>query len=708
MALFDRRKQGQAEKLVEGILNSQNADMLVVRGKTCQVLFMNSAAKARLSGPAAYAASCKDGYCTVFPDLCDKCPFGKGTDKVPCTFDTTTKDGKIFQVDCNRVEWLDENPATAFYLRDVTEQRNDQKRLYSLAYVDQLTGVPNRQRFREDFEALRADVTAGHREGVVAIFDIDYFKNVNDTYGHNTGDVMLRRLTEFFQDDADFSGHIYRLGGDEFVLMLPVKTGRHGDEAGLRNYYDKLLQKGFLSYTMPNIELSCTISMGVALFPKHGTSSAELLRKADIALYKAKEAGRNRKVFFEDRYDTAKKFKDMYINIQPILTQIGRTYGYELTDSGDAGAGTGGDALNLKSFDRTMEALGLSEMDNDARYFISFTPQLLSPAVLNNLPREKFVIQMEAVPDCPREQLAKYHELKKYGYSLALYNIGKGAVDAALWELADFCKFAPDLDSAAQRHLIAANPAKRFIALGVDNGSTFQDAQRKGFKLFQGYYFSRPETKKTKDIDPLKVNYLRLLKLTSTNDYVNFAEISNVISSDVALSYKLLRLLNSAAVGLRNPVSSIEMAVTHLGEEHLKKWIGLLALRGVADQKPLELVRLSLIRAQFAELLAPHFKPPLNAKHVFLLGMFSLLHIALEKTQEELFSEIPVVDSIRLSLLTTSGPYSDLVAFFSNYEYGNWDDVSHFAALNGLNDRIINDAYIAAVRWYNSLAEGSG
>ncbi len=677
-----------------------------MRGKSCQVLFMNTAAKARLSGPALYAASCKDGYGTILPGLCELCPFGEGTDKLPSTFDIAGKDGKIFQVDCNRIEWLDENPATALYLRDVTEQRNTQKRLYSLAYVDQLTGVPNRQRFREDFEALREAVVDGHKEGVCAIFDIDYFKNVNDTYGHNTGDVMLRRLTEFFQDDPDFAGHIYRLGGDEFVLLLPVKTGRHGDADGLRNYYDNLLQKGFLSYTMPNIELSCTISMGVALFPRHGTSSSELLRKADIALYKAKEAGRNRKVFFEDRYDTAKKFKDMYINIQPILTQVGRTYGYELTDSGDAPSG--GDALNLKSFDRTMEALGLSEMANDSRYFISFTPQLLSPAVLNNLPRDKFVIQLQAVGNCPKDQLAKYRELKKYGYSLALYDAGKTAVDPVLWELADFCKFAPGVGSATQRHLISANPAKRFIALGVDDGATYQDAQRKGFKLYQGYYFSRPETKKTKDIDPLKVNYLRLLKLTSTNDYVNFTEISNVISSDVALSYKLLRLLNSAAVGLRNPVSSIEMAVTHLGEEHLKKWIGLLALRGVADQKPLELVRLSLIRAQFAELLAPYFKPPLNAKHVFLLGMFSLLHIALEKTQEELFSEIPVVDSIRLSLLTTSGPYSDLVAFFSNYEYGNWDDVSHFASLHGLNDHIINDAYIAAVKWYNSLAEDSG
>ncbi|MEG0035458.1 MAG: HDOD domain-containing protein, partial [Oscillospiraceae bacterium] len=152
-------------------------------------------------------------------------------------------------------------------------------------------------------------------------------------------------------------------------------------------------------------------------------------------------------------------------------------------------------------------------------------------------------------------------------------------------------------------YLVATNANKTFIAPDVATNEDFEKAQRAGFTLFQGYFFSQPVvTKKEKDIEPLKVNYFRLLQITSTDDFVDFNEISDIISSDVALSYKLLRLLNSAMVGLRTRVSSILMAITYLGEESLKQWIAVLALRGIADEKPLELVRLSLIRARFGEL----------------------------------------------------------------------------------------------------------
>jgi len=221
--------------------------------------------------------------------------------------------------------------------------------------------------------------------------------------------------------------------------------------------------------------------------------------------------------------------------------------------------------------------------------------------------------------------------------------------------------------------------------------------------MFQGFYFNQPvEGRKTKEISPLKINYFRLLKLSSTDDYMDFKEISDIIASDVALSYKLLRILNSAAVGLRN-VSSISSAVAYMGEETLKKWIGVLALRGIAEDKPLELVRMSLIRARFGELLSPGFHIKRNAQQVFMVGMLSLLHIAMEMSKEELLEDIPVSDDIRESLLSRFGIYSDLLRFYENYEYANWEAVSQFVEENRLDSSVVNDSYIAAVKWYNDL-----
>ncbi|MDL2254035.1 diguanylate cyclase, partial [Ruminococcaceae bacterium OttesenSCG-928-I18] len=702
-AFFSKNKQDSTEPFIKGILDSQDADVIVMHEKANRLLFMNKAAKDRLNKMHDDERSHEERYMSLFPGLLNRCPDADaGPEAYPVQYDVKDIEGRIFSVNANRVQWLEDAPAIMLTLRDVTLERQANQKLYSLAYIDHLTGVPNRQKLKEDFDAIAAQIEKDQCCGTIAIFDLDNFKSINDTYGHNTGDVMLRRLTAHLESEPAYKDHLYRLGGDEFVLLYSDPMGRFSSEQELKEHYEKLLSGAFLSYTMPNIELSCTISMGVAFFPKHGESYSELLRKADIALYKAKESGRNRLVFFEDQYDNAKTFKDLYINIQPILTGVGRTYGYEMIDRGNEGDDKE-DSLSLSDFDRSLDALGLGDIENDAHYFIGYINQLMSKTVQRGLPKDKFVIQIHIEEEPSAGEMARYKELRAAGYSLCLSGVRADNAKKELLELADYIKFDQNrTGSEDMGRIIKSYPNKKFIALHVDSNEEFATAKVIGFKLFQGFFFEQPvQTQKTKDIDPMKVNYFRLLKLTSTDDYVDFREISSVISSDVALSYKLLRLLNSAAVGLRNQISSIDMAVAYLGEENLKKWIAMLALRGIASDKPLELVRISLIRAQFGELLAQHFTPRRDPRHVFLVGLFSLLHIALEKSKEELLEEIPVAEEIRTSLLTKTGPHSDLLQFFSNYEYANWDEISEFGTKNGLSDRLISDSYIAAVKWYN-------
>lgn len=705
--LINKRGNAQIEELLGEILDAQESDMIVVRGADCKVLFMSKAAREHLESENLDTKSCKKGYASIFRGLCDKCPneCPPKNPGEPCEFDVEAETGRIISVTGATITWVDKSPAIALFLRDVNDVRANEKKLYSLAYADQLTGVPNRQKLMEDCEGIGKAAESG-KCGIVAIFDLDNFKSINDTYGHNTGDVMLRKITEHLQDTAGYKGHLYRLGGDEFVLFYMDYASEFKTDDDMRAHYEELLAGAFFSYTLPNIELSCTISMGVALFPAHGATISDMLRKADIALYKAKAEGRNRMIFFEDRYDAAKKFKNYYINIQPILADRGHTYGYELIDSGNEQDGSE-NSLNLNEFDRALDALGLDEIGNDARYFLTYSTRMVNKSVLNNLPKDKFIIQIHVPEKYTKKDLELYKELRSHGYSLAFKGLTGGNAAPELLREADYCKFEPDrLSPLEQKKIIADNPKQSFVAMNIDTREAYDYAKNMGFKLFQGLFFNQPVVvKKAKDVEPLKANYFRLLKLTSTDDYVDFSQISDVIASDVALSYKLLRLLNSAAVGLRNRISSIPMAVSYLGEESLKKWIALLSLRGVASDKPLELVRLSMIRAQFGELLAPHLTPKRNSKHVFLTGMLSLLHIALEKTKEELLEEIPVAEDIRESLLTGDGVYSDLIAFFNAYEYSNWDEVTRFADENHLSNQIIYDSYIAAVKWYNDLAD---
>ena len=710
MDVFKKTDSGNILGNLSNILDSHDMEIVAVRGKGCEVLYSSARTVAELQSDASGASGCKTDYAMIYPKLCDHCPQGRIDRKADNElFEIKDTDGRTFAVRCKQIDWVDGKPATVFTFRDITPEKEIKERLYKLAYIDQLTHIPNRQKLKEDFNALEDDINSGALEGIVVIFDLDNFKDVNDTYGHNTGDVVLRRLTEHLGGEGAFAGHLYRLGGDEFVLLYSNHPTRFDTAHEMREYYNELLSSALCAYTLPNIDVKCTLSMGVSFFPKNGSTLSDLLRKADIALYKAKIGGRNQIVFFEDRYDTAQKFKDMYINIQPVLLGFGKTFGYELIDSGN-NAEKDGKTVSLSEFNRTLDTLGLQDIENDLHYFISYSKNLLNPAVLNNLPKNKFIVQL-AIPAKQskielKNSIKKCSELRKNGYRLAISGPSSSSHMTELLSLVDYCKFnSSDVNEIRQRKVIGSNPGTRFIATGVDTQEDFRKAKEAGFHMFQGYYFNQPILgQKTKEISPLKINYFRLLKLSGAGDYMDFREVSSIISSDVALTYKLLRILNSAAVGLRN-VSSVASAVAYMGEESMKKWIAVLALRGIADDKPLELVRMSLIRARFGELLAPHFLVKRDPQQVFMVGMLSLLHIALEKTREQMLEEVPVSDEIRESLLTKSGTYSDLLRFYENYEYANWEAVSLFVEENRLEPTYVNDAYIASVKWYSALAD---
>ena len=691
------------EQLYSNILDTLLPEVFVVRNQQCELLFSNAASKDRLSRIEDSGTSCKLAYGNIFPRICNHCVNTASSGGRP--FDIADVKNKIFEATTKEIDWLDGEPAIVITLHDVDEIRRKEQHLYTLAYSDHLTRIPNRQRLMREFKLLTQNKDPSRFYAAIAIFDIDYFKNVNDTYGHSTGDVMLRRLTEHLENIEELSGHLYRLGGDEFVLYFLDKQKDFASVSEYREHCSGLLSRALQTYTMPNIDLVCTISMGVSIYPDDGTVSSDLLRKADVALYEAKAAGRNCLVFYESRFDrTNKKFTDYYISINPILGEDGNTFGYELSESSINMSDSS--ATDLNDVDRAIEAIAPADLLNGYCYFIRYSNSLETKAVLDNLDRSKFVIEIPAPAVLTQSILDRCSSLKAIGYSLALVGIDTKTIPHKLMEIVDYCRFSPKNSVAMlNKQVIDAYPTKKFIAIGVNTHAQYAIAKRVGFHFFQGNYLNEPTMlKKEKDIDPIKANYYRLLRLTSSDGYVDFAQVSEIISSDVALSYKLLKILNSPAVGLRNRMSSIPMAVSYMGEEALKKWIALLAIRGVADDKPLEIVRLSLIRAQFGELLAPLMTPKLDSRHAFLVGMFSLLHIALEKTPKELLSEITVDYAVRDSLLGDGGPYSDMLRFFSSYEYSNWDEVTAFAEAHGLSSESIYQSYLAAVRWYNELA----
>ena len=182
-------------------------------------------------------------------------------------------------------------------MSDVTSRRAAEKKIWEAANIDALTGVPNRQRLHEIMDAIIADANEADVTLTLMLIDLDNFKIVNDTLGHEAGDIVLRTVATRIRRTVRAPNLIARLGGDEFAVLLRGPSDRSNIEAVTQRIL-RLLQRK-INYRGQSIEI-CS-SIGIASCPQHARTRNDLLRAADLALYQAKHAGRNRAVVFESR-----------------------------------------------------------------------------------------------------------------------------------------------------------------------------------------------------------------------------------------------------------------------------------------------------------------------------------------------------------------------------------------------------------------------
>jgi len=191
---------------------------------------------------------------------------------------------------------------------DITERRKAEARIAHMAHHDGLTNLPNRDFFQERLRlALERSQPAGKRVAVLCV-DLDLFKNVNDSFGHPIGDRLLQAVAERLRAEVCGENLVARLGGDEFVIVLASDVSPN--EAS--DFADRLIGVLSARYDIDGIEVVVGASIGIALSPGDGASCEELMRNADMALYRAKSDGGGVHHFFEREMDRqAQKRRDM-------------------------------------------------------------------------------------------------------------------------------------------------------------------------------------------------------------------------------------------------------------------------------------------------------------------------------------------------------------------------------------------------------------
>ena len=209
--------------------------------------------------------------------------------------------GKWLSVTREMVTWVDGSTANLITSNDVTAEKEYEEHIKQLAFVDHLTGLPNRSRHEIDLERCLKDSLHSSRPGHVLFIDLDDFKIVNDSYGHDYGDGVLiafarflRRLFKAISPGFPF-GQVFRLGGDEFIAVIPPEQ-----ENNVRKYLNSMLRRTKKPWKSLDKEFYCSLSIGVASWKGGSDVPGSILKKADIAMYHAKKSGKNQFAYYQE------------------------------------------------------------------------------------------------------------------------------------------------------------------------------------------------------------------------------------------------------------------------------------------------------------------------------------------------------------------------------------------------------------------------
>ena len=309
---------------------------------------------------------------------------------------------------------------------------------------------------------------------------------------------------------------------------------------------------------------------------------------------------------------------------------------------------------------------------NSFAFFTLGEHELLSGTALI-LPRAKAVIEIAPSVPCNSEIIPACESLKSAGYRLSLAG---WAGQEERRPLATYCDYLrvdlktlkPSEQSGTLNH--APGIKATLVADGIDSWEEHRRARSLGFRCFQGDFFLKPQTFRRREISGTRRNALRLLQAI-LKDPLDLVQIETVVRDEPALTYKLLRYLNSPVMERKVEVRSIRNAISLLGEKEFRRWASLVAVVTPAADKPNELLRTGLTRAYFCEQLALR-RDMAHAYDYFFAGLISVMDAVLDRPLEEIVNELALSDSTRKALLGEPGEIFEALQAAKAYESGRW------------------------------------
>lgn len=351
-----------------------------------------------------------------------------------------------------------------------------------------------------------------------------------------------------------------------------------------------------------------------------------------------------------------------------------------------------GESASSKVITNSFLLIGIKKITAGKKAFINFTGDMLTKGYPDLFPRELTVAEVLEDVEVTPEVVAACKKLVARGYTLALDDFVYTPEFLPLVEIAHIIKFdirALTMDQLHREVELVAPYNLKLLAEKVETIEEYDAMKELDFSLFQGYFFSKPHIVQGRDIPGSKIQYLQILRATQ-DEKCDFQKITEFVSRDVSLSYKLIKYVNSAAMRRRVEVSSLHRALGLIGELTLRKWLSLMMLSYMADNKSEEILHLILIRARFCEQVGGKMgKGAGFAEACYTVGMFSMLDVLLDQPMDVILKELNLVPEITVTLIgEKKTSYTIVLELAKAYEYGDWLKVTK---LMGESEEILNN-----------------
>ncbi|MCH4887134.1 HDOD domain-containing protein [Acidaminobacter sp. JC074] len=395
---------------------------------------------------------------------------------------------------------------------------------------------------------------------------------------------------------------------------------------------------------------------------------------------------------------------DIYVARQPIFDADYKVVAYELLyrDSAE-------NRFNAHLSDNVATSLllmnsyfnfGLDNLVGDTKAFINFDKHLVEMGVPELLNNERVYVEIleTVVPD--KKLLKRLQHLKELGYTLVLDDYCSNYPHEDVLDLVkiikvDFAKCDDDCRRDVVERIKGTD--KILLAEKVETKEEFELAKSLGYTYFQGFYFARPSVETRKTMNSSGLQYVRLMSELN-NPEPDFHVLSDIILQDVALTYKLLKLVNANAKPI-SEITSVQQALAVLGIDHFRTWLSLAMVQNMSSKESSEAVKYALIRSNLLSKIARHSSMKKEENLLSLLGTLSVLDVILEMNMADALENLPIGEEMKLTLLGHETRYSDAMKLCLAYEKGVFDEAEIAAKRLNYELTMLPEDYVSAISW---------